>query len=116
MRDAAWKARVHLCARYRRLAAAGTPSNIVTAVIARELAAFVQGDRAHGARAGHRGDADARVARARDGAIPVPLWARRRVRATLGVLPRAAKRTRHGDRGRPETNNGPAVASPRIRG
>jgi hypothetical protein len=32
---------VRLCARYRRLAAAGKPANIVTVAIARELAAFV---------------------------------------------------------------------------
>ena len=36
----AWKAQVRLCARYRRLQAAGKPTNVVTVAIAREIAAF----------------------------------------------------------------------------
>ena len=41
IREIAWKAQVRLCARYRRLARAGKPANVVTAAIARELAGFV---------------------------------------------------------------------------
>ena len=41
IRDIAWKAQVRLCARYRKLARAGKPANIVTTAIARELAGFV---------------------------------------------------------------------------
>jgi transposase len=41
IREIAWKAQVRLCARYRRLAHAGKPANVVTAAIARELAGFV---------------------------------------------------------------------------
>lgn len=40
VRAIAWKARVRLCARYRRLRRAGKPTNVVTVAIARELAAF----------------------------------------------------------------------------
>jgi transposase len=41
IRDIAWKAQLRLCARYRRLARAGKPANIVTTAIARELSGFV---------------------------------------------------------------------------
>ncbi len=40
VRDIAWKAEVRLCARYRRLSAAGKPANVVTAAIAREMLGF----------------------------------------------------------------------------
>ena len=40
VRDIAWKAEVRLCARYRRLNAAGKPANVVTAAIAREMLGF----------------------------------------------------------------------------
>lgn len=36
----AWKAQVRLCARYRRMQAAGKPTNVITVAIAREIAAF----------------------------------------------------------------------------
>jgi transposase len=41
IRDIAWKAQTRLCARYRKLARAGKPANVVTAAIARELAGFI---------------------------------------------------------------------------
>jgi transposase len=41
VRDIAWKAQVRLCARYRRLSAAGKKPPIIVAAIARELAAFL---------------------------------------------------------------------------
>jgi len=41
VRDTAWKAQQRLCGRYRKLARAGKPPNLVTAAIARELAGFV---------------------------------------------------------------------------
>ena len=41
VRDIAWKAQVRLCARYRRLAAAGKPKVVVTTAIAREMLGFV---------------------------------------------------------------------------
>jgi transposase len=41
IRDIAWKAQVRLCARYRKLARAGKPANIVTTAVARELTGFV---------------------------------------------------------------------------
>jgi transposase len=41
IRDIAWKGQVRLCARYRKLARAGKPANVVTTAIARELAGFV---------------------------------------------------------------------------
>ena len=41
VRDIAWKARVRLCARYRRLTAAGKKTPVVIAAIAREMAAFL---------------------------------------------------------------------------
>ena len=40
VRDIAWKAQVRLCARYRRLSAAGKPANVGTAAIAREMLGF----------------------------------------------------------------------------
>jgi len=40
-RDIAWKAQVRLCARYRRLTAAGKRTPVVIAAIAREMAAFL---------------------------------------------------------------------------
>ena len=40
VRDIAWKAQVRLCARYRRLLAAGKPVTLVTTAIAREMIAF----------------------------------------------------------------------------
>ena len=40
MRAIAWKAQLRLCARYRRLIAAGKNANLVTAAVAREMAAF----------------------------------------------------------------------------
>ena len=40
VRTIAWKAQLRLCARYRRLVAAGKNANLVTAAIAREMAAF----------------------------------------------------------------------------
>ena len=40
MRAIAWKAQLRLCARYRRLVTAGKNANLVTAAIAREMAAF----------------------------------------------------------------------------
>jgi transposase len=41
IRDAAWKAQLRLCRRYRKLANAGKPATVVTTAIARELAGFV---------------------------------------------------------------------------
>jgi transposase len=41
IRDIAWKGRVRLCARYRRLVRTGKPANVVTTAIARELTGFV---------------------------------------------------------------------------
>jgi transposase len=41
VRDVAWKAQVRLCARYRRLVAAGKKTPVVIAAIAREMAAFL---------------------------------------------------------------------------
>ncbi len=41
VREIAWKAQVRLCARYRRLTAAGKKKNIIIAAIAREMAAFL---------------------------------------------------------------------------
>jgi len=41
VRDTAWKAQVRLCARYRRLSAAGKKLPVVIAAIAREMAAFL---------------------------------------------------------------------------
>jgi len=41
VRDIAWKAQVRLCARYRRLVAAGKKTPVVIAAIAREMAAFL---------------------------------------------------------------------------
>ncbi len=40
MIEAAWKAQVRLCARYRRLIAAGKPTPVVSAAIAREMLGF----------------------------------------------------------------------------
>jgi transposase len=41
VRDIAWKGQVRLCARYRRLSAAGKKLSVVVAAIAREMAAFL---------------------------------------------------------------------------
>jgi hypothetical protein len=41
IRDTAWKAQVRLCARYRRLVAAGKPKVVVTTAIAREMVGFI---------------------------------------------------------------------------
>jgi hypothetical protein len=41
VRAIAWKAQLRLCARYRRLAAAGKRQTVVTTAIAREMAAFL---------------------------------------------------------------------------
>jgi transposase len=41
VRDIAWKAQLRLCARYRRLRAAGKKLPVVVAAIAREMAAFL---------------------------------------------------------------------------
>jgi transposase len=41
VRDIAWKAQIRLCARYRRLGAAGKKTPVVIAAIAREMAAFL---------------------------------------------------------------------------
>jgi transposase len=41
IRDIAWKAQERLCGRYRKLARAGKPPNVVTTAIARELVGFV---------------------------------------------------------------------------
>ena len=35
-----WKAQLRLCARFRRLVAAGKNANVVTTAVAREMAAF----------------------------------------------------------------------------
>ena len=40
VREIAWKAQVRLCARYRRLIAAGKPTPVVSAAIAREMLGF----------------------------------------------------------------------------
>jgi hypothetical protein len=40
VRAIAWKAQVRLCARFRRLVAAGKNVNVVTTAVAREMAAF----------------------------------------------------------------------------
>ena len=40
VRTIAWKAQLRLCARFRRLVAAGKNANLVTTAIAREMAAF----------------------------------------------------------------------------
>jgi transposase len=41
VRDIAWKGQTRLCARYRRLAAAGKPKVVVTTAIAREMVGFI---------------------------------------------------------------------------
>ncbi|HET7282593.1 MAG TPA: IS110 family transposase [Sphingomicrobium sp.] len=41
VRDIAWKAQIRLCARYRRLSAAGKKLPVIVAAIAREIAAFL---------------------------------------------------------------------------
>jgi transposase len=41
IRDIAWKAQVRLCARYRRLTAAGKPAVVATTAIAREMVGFI---------------------------------------------------------------------------
>jgi transposase len=41
VREIAWKAQVRLCGRYRRLNAAGKKLPVITAAIAREMAAFL---------------------------------------------------------------------------
>jgi transposase len=41
VRDIAWKAQVRLCARYRRLSAAGKAKVVVTTAIAREMVGFI---------------------------------------------------------------------------
>ena len=41
IRDIAWKGQIRLCARYRRLAAAGKPKVVVTTAIAREMTGFI---------------------------------------------------------------------------
>jgi hypothetical protein len=41
IRDIAWKAQLRLCARYRRLAAAGKAKVVVTTAIAREMIGFI---------------------------------------------------------------------------
>jgi transposase len=41
VRDIAWKGQVRLCARYRKLIAAGKPKTVTTTAIAREMAAFL---------------------------------------------------------------------------
>jgi transposase len=41
IREIAWKARLRLCARYRRLARTGKPANVVTGAIAPELNGFI---------------------------------------------------------------------------
>ncbi len=41
IRDIAWKAQVRLCARYRRLSAAGKAKVVVTTAIAREMIGFL---------------------------------------------------------------------------
>lgn len=41
VREIAWKAQTRLCARYRRMRAAGKNKPIVVAAIAREMAAFL---------------------------------------------------------------------------
>jgi transposase len=41
VRDIAWKAHIRLCARYRRLSAAGKRTPVVIAAIVREMAAFL---------------------------------------------------------------------------
>jgi transposase len=41
VRTIAWKAQIRLCARYRRLVASGKNAKLVTAAIAREMAAFL---------------------------------------------------------------------------
>ena len=41
VRDIAWKAQIRLCARYRRLVAAGKPKVVVTTAIAREMLGFI---------------------------------------------------------------------------
>uniref|UniRef100_UPI0035E40EAD hypothetical protein n=1 Tax=Mesorhizobium silamurunense TaxID=499528 RepID=UPI0035E40EAD len=41
VREIAWKAETRLCARYRRMTAAGKKAAIVVAAIAREMAAFL---------------------------------------------------------------------------
>lgn len=40
VKEIAWKAQIRLCARYRRMQAAGKPTNVITIAIAREIAAF----------------------------------------------------------------------------
>ena len=40
VRAIAWKAQLRLCARFRRLVAAGKNANLVTTAVAREMAAF----------------------------------------------------------------------------
>ena len=41
IRDTAWKAQLRLCGRYRKLARASKPANVITAAIARKLAGFL---------------------------------------------------------------------------
>jgi transposase len=40
VRAIAWEAQLRLCARFRRLVAAGKNANLVTTAVAREMAAF----------------------------------------------------------------------------
>ena len=42
VRDIAWKAQVRLCARYRRLSAAGKKLPVVVAAVAREMAGVLE--------------------------------------------------------------------------
>ena len=39
--EIAWKAQLRLCGRYRRLAAAGKPAQVIVTAIAREMAGFL---------------------------------------------------------------------------
>jgi hypothetical protein len=41
VREIAWKGQVRLCARYRKLMAAGKPKVVAVTAIAREMAAFL---------------------------------------------------------------------------
>jgi transposase len=41
IRDVAWNAQVRLCARYRRLSAAGKPKVVITTAVAREMVGFI---------------------------------------------------------------------------
>ena len=122
VRAIAWKAQVRLCARYRRLMAAGKRQTVVTTAIAREMAAFLWaiGREVEPALGRIKPNADTVIA---EGPISLtdicccaapeagPRW------GTLGsiVWPMSLRRRPLADRGSPGRTHGNAVTNPRIR-